>query len=163
LKFLLQAGSSNDDNHTKIYLIRAIMRPRPTAACSGQFAVRQKAVVKRVKARSNTRVCLISIIRNAGLYFGTAEEEFQRATFFSLRWPIRQSGAWHSAARVDSIYNSSIPIYLRTSEPRDGNHHVVKSLVPATHILVMCSCQWLSLRTCGPPLEACDGLSLGAG
>jgi hypothetical protein len=31
--------------------------------------------------------------------------------------------------------------YDKTSASRDGNHHVVKSLVPATHILVMCSCQ----------------------
>jgi hypothetical protein len=45
-----------------------------------------------------------------------------------------------------TFYLSIINIIL-TSELRDGNHHVGKSLVSATHILVMCSCQWLSLRT----------------
>jgi hypothetical protein len=100
----LQTGSSNDDCHTKPSLIRAITRHRPTTACSGQLAVRQKAVMKRKKAGSRTGVCLMIIIGNASLYFGTVKKEFQRATFFFvvflLRGPIRESGTWHSAARL---------------------------------------------------------------
>jgi hypothetical protein len=50
----LQAGSSKDDYQTKSRVIRAITRPRPTTACSGQLAVRQKAVMKREKAEPRT-------------------------------------------------------------------------------------------------------------
>jgi hypothetical protein len=71
----LQAGSSKDDYQPKSHLIRAITRPRPTTACSGQLAVRQKAVVKREKAGSRTGIYLMIIIGNASLYFGTLEEE----------------------------------------------------------------------------------------
>jgi hypothetical protein len=103
----LQAGSSKDDYQTKSHLIRAITRPRPTTACSGQLAVRQKAVMKREKAGSRTGICLVIIIGNASLYFGTLEEEFQWAIFFFraflLRGPIRKSGSWRSAAGVELI------------------------------------------------------------
>jgi hypothetical protein len=34
----LQAATSDDDHHTESQLIRAITRPRPTSACSGQLA-----------------------------------------------------------------------------------------------------------------------------
>jgi hypothetical protein len=34
----LQAATSDDDHHTESQLIRAITRPRPTTACSGQLA-----------------------------------------------------------------------------------------------------------------------------
>jgi hypothetical protein len=57
------------DYQTKSHLIRAITRPRPTTACSGQLAVRQKAVMKRVKAGSCTGIYLVIIIGNASLYF----------------------------------------------------------------------------------------------
>jgi hypothetical protein len=82
----LQAGSSKDDYQTKSHLIRAIMRPRPTTACSGQLAVRQKAVMKREKAGSRTGICLMIIIGNASLYFGTLEEELP---FFSWFFVVR--------------------------------------------------------------------------
>jgi hypothetical protein len=78
----LQAGSSKDDYQMKSHLIRAMTRPRPTTACSDQLAVRQKAVLKREKAGSRTGICLVIIIENASLYFGTLEEEFQWAIFF---------------------------------------------------------------------------------
>jgi hypothetical protein len=68
----LQAGSSKDDYQMKSHLIRAITRPRPTTACSDQLAVRQKAVLKREKAGSRTGICLVIIIGNASLYFGTS-------------------------------------------------------------------------------------------
>jgi hypothetical protein len=42
------------------------------------------AVMKQEKAGSHTEFCMVIIIGNASLYFGTVEEEFQRATFFSL-------------------------------------------------------------------------------
>jgi hypothetical protein len=42
------------------------------------------AVMKQEKAGSCTGFCMVIIIRNASLYFGTVLEEFQRATFFSL-------------------------------------------------------------------------------
>jgi hypothetical protein len=42
---------------------------------------------------------------------------------------------------------------LYTGQPREGNHHVVKSLVSATQSSVISSCQWLSLRTCGAVLK----------
>jgi hypothetical protein len=67
---------------TKSHLIRAITRPRPTTPCSGQLAVRQKAVMKREKAGSRPGICLMIIIGNASLYFGTVDEEFQRTTIF---------------------------------------------------------------------------------
>jgi hypothetical protein len=101
----LQAGSSKDDYQTKSHLIRPITRPRPTTACFGQLAVRQKAVMKREKAGSRTVIGLTIIIGNASLYFGTLEEEFQWATFFFrgflLCGPVRKSGSWRSAAGVD--------------------------------------------------------------
>jgi hypothetical protein len=101
LKFLLQAGSSNDDNHTKIYLIRAIMRPRPTAACSGQFAVRQKAVVKRVGEGEVEHKSLSNKYhQKCRLVFWNSGRRISKGDLFSLRWPIRESGAWHSAARA---------------------------------------------------------------
>jgi hypothetical protein len=60
--------------------------------------------MKREKAGSRTGICLVIIIGNASLYFGTLEEEFQWAIFFFrgflLRGPIRKSGSWRSAAGV---------------------------------------------------------------
>jgi hypothetical protein len=41
-------------------------------------------VMRQEKAGSRTGFCMVIIIENASLYFGTVEEEFQRATFFSL-------------------------------------------------------------------------------
>jgi hypothetical protein len=41
-------------------------------------------VMKQEKAGSCTGFCMVIIIRNVSLYFGTVQEEFQRATFFSL-------------------------------------------------------------------------------
>jgi hypothetical protein len=51
------------------------------------------AVMKQEKAGSCTGFCMVIIIRNASLYFGTVQEEFQRATFFSLFfYCVSQSG-----------------------------------------------------------------------
>jgi hypothetical protein len=78
----VQAGSSKDDYRTKSHLSRAITRPRPTTACSGQLAVRQKGSMKGEKAGSRTGICLVIIIGNGSLYFGTVEGEFQWEIFF---------------------------------------------------------------------------------
>jgi hypothetical protein len=48
------------------------------------FRATGSAVMKQEKAGSCTGFCMVIIIRNASLYFGTVQEEFQRATFFSL-------------------------------------------------------------------------------
>jgi hypothetical protein len=104
--------------------------------------------------------------------------DFWRLDFFDLRMssmecltPVAQelynSVPWlWRTRRVFKFWKSPTSYYLHlvqlgnqhqigTSQPRDGNHHAVKSLVPATQNSVVSPCQWLSLRTCGPPLEAC--------
>jgi hypothetical protein len=54
---------------------------------------RQGAVMKQEKAGSCTGFCMVIIIRNVSLYFGTVEEESQRATFFFVVfYCISQSG-----------------------------------------------------------------------
>jgi hypothetical protein len=51
------------------------------------------AVMKPEKAGSRTGFYMVIIIGNASLYFGTVEEEFQRATFFFVVFCcISQSG-----------------------------------------------------------------------
>jgi hypothetical protein len=55
------------------------------------------AVMKQEKAGPRTGFCMVIIIGNASLYFGTVEEEFQRATFL-LHQPIRIFVTWRPAA-----------------------------------------------------------------
>jgi hypothetical protein len=51
------------------------------------------AVMKQEKAGSCTGFCMVIVIRNVSLYFGTVQEEFQRATFFFVVfYCISQSG-----------------------------------------------------------------------
>jgi hypothetical protein len=51
------------------------------------------AVMKQEKAGSRTGFCMVIIIGNASLYFGTVEEEFQPVTFFFVVFCcISQSG-----------------------------------------------------------------------
>jgi hypothetical protein len=63
----LQAGTCDDDHHTESQVIRAVTRPRPTTACSGQSALRKKAGVKREETGTHTGVCVLIFIGSASL------------------------------------------------------------------------------------------------
>jgi hypothetical protein len=100
-----QAGSSKNDYQTQSHLIRALTRPKPTIACSGQLAVHHacdKCINGGGEAAEGGTVHWILY----GAYHCKGYLAFwnigRRISFFSwflLRGPIRKSRTWRSAAR----------------------------------------------------------------
>jgi hypothetical protein len=109
-------------NQTKPHLICAITRPRPTTTCSGQLAVRLKAVVKR-EGGLRTGVCLMIIIGNASFYFGTWKKNSFFWWFFVARANqkirILALGGASKCANLIKRTRGGI-IYLHTT--REGFH-----------------------------------------
>jgi hypothetical protein len=100
-------NTSDDDRHTESQLIRAVTRPRPITACSGQLVLRQKGGGNaRGGGGTHTVFSVVNSIRSSSLYtlvwngrctILTAHIFFR---CFLLRGPIRKSRTWRSAARV---------------------------------------------------------------